>query len=113
MKKTISVETAKLLKKAGFWNKNAKFYWSDSHDLPGTDDLLEELPVTIVKDKYAYHLKIDKMVVSGTNNEVIYWVTYYFYGDNRTLSKERGEVDFTLPEALAQCWLMLKKEKLL
>jgi hypothetical protein len=108
---TTRLETSKLLKDAGFRQDTYLYHvecddgeknwyqlmqsgeWDDEEreiiSAPTTDELLEELP---------FQTKIYK----GTEN--VYIISY---SNLKDISNE------VLPEALAQCWLWLKKENLL
>ncbi len=120
MIKTVSLETAKALKDAGFRQDNMAYYYPgelscfkgpvsmewgiesglNSHfkyAAPTTDELLEELP-EIVKDQ--------RLNISKERN--LYFVSYE-YEDNLLQCFHRK----SLPEALAQMWLHLKKESLI
>jgi len=122
--KTVSLETAKLLKEAGF-RQEGGWYWTQHkvdtkncilnlgkfnpdgcfHNFyaPTTDELLEELPYRINYQSHWGYLSIDK------TNTPEYIVGYRGEGHKTLWAKEIG----TLPEALARMWLWLKKEGLL
>ena len=121
MIKTCSLETAKLLNKAGFRQDTSLFYRVDEfgnvfernanedplkmqkihgtniyYAKPTTDELLEELPDTLNEKSGVFGLWI---------NSGVYEV--FYGGFNETFKHE------SLPEALSQMWLWLKKEGLL
>jgi len=127
MIKTVSLKTAKLLKEAGFPQETALFYRVDEfgnvfernanedplkmqkvlgtniyYAKPTIDELLEELPESLIQDGYLAMMKI----IRTPSKE--YFVTY------QSSREDRGTVENeSLPEALAQMWLWLKKEKLI
>ena len=115
--KTTSLETSKLLKEEEFpqpqdrehyfWScdsfneksPTAKFtlhyhpiYRSDYFS-PTTDELLEELPYAININKGSFEYRVSYHIVARVDN-----VNFF---------------NKSLPEALAQMWLWLKKEKLI
>lgn len=110
MNKAVSIEKAMLLKKAGFWKKNARFYWSDSHDHPGTDDLLAELPhlVRFFRGDKGATLSIE-LDWHPTLKKRQYFCYYAKHLDHVAIC--HSELNDSLPEALADIWLWLKKEK--
>lgn len=132
---TVSLETAKKLKEAGFpqygiislWRQGVprmdkpSGYYELCHTglmrgediaAPTTDELLAALPAQIIKEGQAYGLEILKNYRPsplGDKYSVSYVYTYsdsYAALDNKFLMGD-------LPEALAECWLWLKKEGLL
>ena len=111
MIKTVSLETAKLLMDAGFPQntcqmRNMLLLQSDIQyyqcALPTTDELLEELPYRIVGEHYILELVIFK-------NSGDYTIGYKGKPDTSNAWVENE----SLPEALANMWLRLKKEGLL
>lgn len=125
MIKTVTLETAKLLKEDGFIQDTYFHYEENPRILeertdselpfilfvnkspgigeifaaPTTDELFEELPSTIwvQKEDKEYRLRLEKM-----NNGFM-----VEYGDKVRIYEQ------SLPEALAQMWLWLKKQGLL
>lgn len=124
MIKTTSLETSKALKEAGFRQEDITYWWHDynvhndglsvknyylmnekpthsglakDYAAPTTDELLEELPkdTEICKRLSNYFIVNCEVDAKGPT-----WLHVRF--DNESL-----------PEALAQCWLWLKKEGLL
>lgn len=125
MIRVVNLETAKLLKEAGFPQANLSNYSNESaygsrvdhfsHPdaitsvaMPTADELLEELPAVVVthviEEEYdvCCWLQIDK---NGEKE----WMIRYEYSQGR-LHQVYTE---NLCEALAQMWLHLKKEGLL
>lgn len=132
--KTTSLETSKALKEAGFrqdadyifrqhsthkgyvfmsmeWVKtnDLDMEETDWHAAPTTDELLSELPKVIEKEtnteagKRPWHLEIHH----GLKWEVLY---RWYYHEPMTHFVEENE---SLPEALAQMYLFLRKEGLI
>ena len=119
MIQTVSLETAKLLKEAGFRQDTEMFWYPNPNGTtwdyilvtkdfkrvsggliytaaPTTDELLEELPSRL--NEHSGVLLIFK--------ETDAYEVCYGGHDNRF-------INVSLPEALAQCWLWLRKEKLI
>lgn len=130
--KTVSLETAKALKDAGF-RQDTYFYWNhvmvnnrgklewqldyrkigDRNNIPAptTDKLLEELPCQFKYGGAWFDLQITKW----PKEYKVQYVEFYFNDDN-LLEISDSLCEFkveSLPEALAQMWLWLKKEGLL
>jgi hypothetical protein len=110
--KTVSLETAKLLKEAGF-KKDCHFgFIDDEYECnpspmewpiyaPTSDELLEELP-------YNINLKGWNKYFSISKTDVQYYVSYMGGGSDNLCESNKS-----LPEALAQMWLYLRKEGLI
>ena len=123
--KTTSLETSKLLKEAGFSVEDSEYQWlvvsmsstghkkwwdlqhhlkgTDLHifqsiPAPTTDELLEELPLTIRGDK----LRLSR-ISNGS------WIGQY----GVIIPKEALVSDLSLCEVLSAMWLWLKKEGLI
>lgn len=110
MIKTVTLETATALKEAGFKQESEFYwclfqgqtilcYWETCIDkglgeiicaAPTSDELLEEIPRPITILRYSGTYRLD----CGIKNQI-------------------GPVNESLPEALVQMWLYLKKEGLL
>lgn len=128
MTRTVSLETAKQLKEAGF-SQDSPFNWVEYSSeympkvffseygldtvryikicsAPTTDELLEELPITIPYFDKQGNLGMCK-------HEKGYSVYYEVENDYEKSSIFNVFVNESLPEALAQMWLWLKKEGLL
>lgn len=132
MIKTVSLETSKALKEAGF-RQDTSYFWytgyeprgpiyfkTDLHLMnikyihhsngfasPTSDEILEELPSSIIwNSTEPYGLRIEK--------DSDKYVTVWYYRENHcgesSLDKFGSE---SLPEALAQMYLWLSKEGLL
>lgn len=99
MIKTVSLDTAKLLKEARFpqmcqyGEPVTKKGVHEVFDKPTTDELLEELPYAININKGPFEYRVSYHIVARVDN-----INF---------------LDKSLPEALAQMWLFLKKENLL
>lgn len=135
MIKTVGLETAKALKEIGF-NKDTYFWhivpcqshgmipwgviedkvraeeWNPEYTYaaPTTDELLEELPYSIIRDGESYFLEVHKYDsyyrVFYRKYEQIHAGEYRF----RNLAEPTNN---SLPEALAAMWLWLNKQDLL
>jgi hypothetical protein len=121
MIKTVSLETAKALRNAGF-RQDCWYFWGENDNgfclhpatdepyalvgkwfaAPTTDELLEELPKWFQWQNYAATLHI----MVGTEFK---WLISY----RSTKHVPHSTLDKELSEALAQMWLWLKKEGLL
>lgn len=125
MIRTVNLETAKKLKDAGF-KQDTQYYWKinpfndewyitslrmdkrfAAFSAPTTDELLEELPACVVKEIASKHdvncwLQIDKIGDSE-----------YYVGYVHSQNVLYDLFNESLPEALSQMWLFLKKEGLL
>lgn len=137
--KTVRLQTAKLLKEAGF-PQNTTWYWhfnevyggnhinlhNDGNNCaaPTTDELLEELPDTLNYNKRKLRLHITRGIMGKDHNDKIIGRAFQvFYGINAwneltAVGYKRPWIDKyficeSLPEALAQMYLWLKKEGLI
>lgn len=128
MIKKVCLETAKALKNAGFRQEGINSYWnnyenpdieskvcsegypksawavSETYAAPTSDEILEELPYSLRFTESDYWLWVTKLK-HGTY-EVRY--TDAFHRKVKRITQ-----DESLPEALAQMWLFLRKEKLI
>lgn len=129
MIKTVSLETAKKLKEAGFrhgtylcwttWSEYASMgigtdlgpyyrmqgyqdFILDWVSAPTTDELLEELPYRITRENYIAELWIHK-----NSSDYVVCYTGQPHTDNKYFENE------SLPEALASMWIYLKQQDLL
>lgn len=124
---TTTLETSKLLRDAGFKQFGIGFAWAKVYRATGwideivknnfqadiefiaaptSDELLEELPASIERDKCTCTITITKW------NRENQWRIAYCGGEWEDEDKVSFQAD-TLPEALAAMWLWLKKEGLL
>lgn len=135
MIKTVSLETAKALKEAGFRQDDIDFHlvfctvgtsseprWICYRDnvkgpsgfdcipVPTTDELLEELPCIIQFDQEVGLLRLNIYRFGTETGEQ--WGCFYSLIKNidHFVLQQTNE---SLPEALAQMWLWLKKEGLI
>lgn len=114
---TVSLETAKKLKEAG-WTKPTKLVWADSEEwgihvewwdghapnsmiryAPTADEMLADLPEIVDKDCYDAVLEVSKI-----NSK--YRVGYYSYGHHRYYNPYKDNE--SLAEAVAELWLWAK-----
>lgn len=114
MIKIVSLETAKLLKEAGFRQDTSNYHevllngnsiltshplqYNENYASPTTDELLEELPDFIIRNNYRASLKILKDIGG-------FAVTY-----QSTREDVQMCCNESLCEALAQMWLCLKTQ---
>ena len=133
--KTTSLETSKALKEAGF-RQDSVWYWIQYEDhtaalqidghcqgqecyipadwkLTGyaiaaltTDELLEELPFVIVKENTPKHDVNCWLQIEKTDDKE--YIVHYSHSQSDLHEVARE----SLPEALAQMWLWLRKENL-
>lgn len=122
----VSLDLAKQLKEAGY-SQQSEFYFrptgsiyhGDGHPTlpddvaaPLSTELLEQLPETIYDEDESSGMKYDLDI---WKKEGLYHVAYWWDEDTRRLSnvKHMKFSDASLPNALAEMWLWLKKENLL
>jgi len=126
MIKTVTLQTAKLLKESGFKQNSHFCHYLNKHEdtainttadclfypvefwdifsAPTSDELLEEIPYGLRCTDCDYWLNIQKSRFDT------YDVRYTDAFHNNVKIIEQGE---NLPEAIARMWLCLKKEKLI
>lgn len=133
MIRTTSLETSKALKENGF-RQDAYFNWlemiteqggvlrlipqeslsnkysdiSNYYAAPTSDELLEELPESVTEHGVRYSMEI---VRHKLFDEKKFFISYED-NDGCMLRQECSDNE-SLPEALAACWLFLKKEGLI
>ena len=124
--KPVSLQTAKMLKESGF-RQDSPFNWVEYSSefmpkvcfaeygidnirhikicsAPTTDELLEEIPYALRYDDADYWFQIQKLKHESYDVR---------YSDWQHMKVKKMFQDESLPEALAQMWLYLKKENLL
>ena len=117
MIKTVSLQTAKLLKEEGFPQETALFYRVDEFgnvfERNANEDPLKMQKVLGTNIYYAKHTTDELLEELPDDIITIYKVNYGYQVSCDVHQIEKKIYDKCLPEALAQMWLYLKKSNLL